>query len=413
MDDLYGKTGTKGLTAPPDAGKSHRNTFNTSGRLTPIGVANPLANPLSNPLETPTSSKVQNRQAGGTFPHNSSMSGRLTPIDTAVKAGRQPAGQGLLNVSSHNSSKLSGSHSGSNQTKTTFDSSHHELNSTQISPISAGARRPLVDTSSSSHHNGAPKMANGGPNSTKKKQNVSQLMLLTTEAGVKEMIQSLGLLSLVSLLLALGSLVFLLKIIPDGSEMGRKSQQSESGVNFLTAEESVTVYQVTVAMCALTLSLNLSCLLVCAIQFLFAAKLVKSSNGRLRTTKYLKKASLTRTCAIGGFFLSIPLFLIGIVLFTFLHFNETPAIVTSVVIGLGIVFCGGAVIHNVFVWQREKTVITKGNGTILNSTSTKELYKRASILGQSHIVLPHATLDLSNGFNGTITAKSLELSTLV
>ena len=62
---------------------------------------------------------------------------------------------------------------------------------------------------------------------------------------------------------------------------------------------------------------------------------------------------------------------------------------------------------------QEKTVITKGNGTILNSTSTKELYKRASILGQSHIVLPHATLDLSNGFNGTITAKSLELSTLV
>ena len=42
----------------------------------------------------------------------------------------------------------------------------------------------------------------------------------------------------------------------------------------------------------------------------------------------------------------------GIVLFTFLHFNETPAIVTSVVIGLGIVFCGGAVIHNVFIWQR-------------------------------------------------------------
>merc|ERR1719400_305843 len=394
--------------AQPDAAKTHRNTFNTSGRLTPIG----LANLLSNPLETPSSSKAQNRQAAGSFPHNSSMSGRLTPIDTAVKAGRQPAGPGLLNVSSHNSSKLSGSHSGSNQTKTTFDSSHHELNSTQISPISA-TRRPLVDTSTSSQHNGGLKMANGhGPNSTKKKQNVSQLMLLTTEAGVKEMIQSLGLISLVSLLLALGSLVFLLKIIPDGSEIGKKTHQSETGVNFLTVEESVTVYQVTVAMCALTLSLNLSCLLVCAIQFLFAAKLVKSSNGRLRTTKYLKKASLTRTCAIGGFFLSIPLFLIGIVLFTFLHFNETPAIVTSVVIGLGIVFCGGAVIHNVFVWQREKTVITKGNGTILNSTTTKDLYKRASILGSgSHIVLPHATLDLSNGFNGTITAKSLELST--
>merc|ERR1719150_140807 len=135
------------------------------------------------------------------------------------------------------------------------------------------------------------------------------------------------------------------------------------------------------------------------------------SNGRLRTTKYLKKASLTRTCAIGGFFLSIPLFLIGIVLFTFLHFNETPAIVTSVVIGLGIVFCGGAVIHNVFVWQREKTVITKGSTAILNGTLKDGTKSRA--LSQSHIVLPHATLDLSNGFNGTIMAKSLELSTLV
>lgn len=354
-------------------------------------------------------------------------SGRLTPIDTSnVKASRQfssGTGQGgggqngLLNVSSHNSSKLSSSHSGSNQTKTTFDSSHHELNSTQISPISA-TRRPLVDTSTSSHHNGGLKInvTNGGGgaphnNTTSKKpQNVSQLMLLTAEAGVKEMIQSLGLLSLVSLLLALGSLVFLLKIIPDGATSSRSA--TSDNVNLLTAEESVTVYRVTVAMCALTLSLNLSCLLVCAIQFLFAAKLVKSTNGRLRTTKYLKKASLTRTCAIGGFFLSIPLFLIGIVLFTFLHFNETSAIVTSVVIGLGIVFCGGAVIHNVFVWQREKTVIRKGSSTILNA-STKELYKRASILGQSHIVLPHATLDLSNGFNGTITAKSLELSTLV
>ena len=51
---------------------------------------------------------------------------------------------------------------------------------------------------------------------------------------------------------------------------------------FLSLVEWDTVYHVTVAMCALTLSLNLSCLLVCTIQFLFAAKLVKSSNGRLR-----------------------------------------------------------------------------------------------------------------------------------
>lgn len=370
MEDLYGKTGPNKLELSL-AGKAGR------GRLTPVESLGSKAGRQSEPRPA--------------FP----------PPGPPVMGG----GPGLLNVSSHNSSKLSSSHSGSNATKTTIDLSHHELNSTQISPIGSGARRPLVDTSTSSSH------INGGLNLTRQEAgkerksttaaNVSNFMLLSTEAGVKEMLQSLCLLCLVSLLLALGSLVFLLKILPGDPPAN----------NFLTQTESRTVYQVTVAMCALTLSLNLSCLLVCAIQFLFAAKLVKTSQGRLRTTKYLKKASITRTCAIAGFFLSIPLFLIGIVLFTFLHFHETPAIVTSIVIGLGIVFCGAAVIHNVFIWQREKTVSRKGSSTVLAS-SGKDTYKRTS-LGQSHIVLPHATLDLSNGFNGTITAKSLELSTLV
>lgn len=428
MEDLYGKTINKGL-APLDLGKSSSSrptNFNslTNGRITPVETNNKSA-----------------RQ-------QSAFSGRLTPIDTSLSSSKGGArvttghaghvsghvyssANGLLNVSSHNSSKLSSSNSGSNVTKTTVDLSHHELNSTQISPISArerelGARRPLVDSSHNSSHAANSSHVNGGLNLSRNTEtlsrtgnrerqtkagagNVSNLMVLTTESGVKEMIQSLGLLCLVSLLLALGSLVFLLKILPSPPVGGVVKDQ------FLASMLEVdTVYHVTVAMCALTLSLNLSCLLVCAIQFLFAAKLVKSPNGRLRTSKYLKKAAITRTCAIAGFFISIPLFLIGIVLFTFLHFNETPAIVTSVVIGLGIVFCGGAVIHNVFIWQREKTTLRKGSTAILNGTlKDVTMNKGSRSVTQSHIVLPHATLDLSNGFNGTITAKSLELSTLV
>jgi len=403
MEDLYGKTVNKSSIQGVELGKGSvrsNNFASLSGRVTPVESGN-------------KSARIQ-----------SAFTGRLTPIDTSINSnkggtvGRQAGNvysnqNGLLNVSSHNSSKLSSSNSGSNVTKTTNDLSHHELNSTQISPISA-TRRPLVDTShTSSIHNGGLNLTRGNETMTREKTrlkqgNVSNLMLLTTEAGVKEMIQSLGLLCLVSLLLALGSLVFLLKILP--SPPGSRDHSS-SGEQFLSLLELDTVHHVTVAMCALTLSLNLSCLLVCAIQFLFAAKLVKSANGRLRTTKYLKKAAITRTCAIAGFFLSIPLFLIGIVLFTFLHFNETPAIVTSVVIGLGIVFCGGAVIHNVFIWQREKTAQRKGSTAILNGTMKDGTKNRS--LAQSHIVLPHATLDLSNGFNGTIMAKSLELSTLV
>ncbi|KAL0134766.1 hypothetical protein PUN28_001499 [Cardiocondyla obscurior] len=47
------------------------------------------------------------------------------------------------------------------------------------------------------------------------------------------------------------------------------------------------------------------------------------------------------------------------ILYTFIQFHSTPAIVTSVFIGLGIVFCGCAMVHNVFVWQKEKTNAVK------------------------------------------------------
>ena len=96
---------------------------------------------------------------------------------------------------------------------------------------------------------------------------------MSKEAGVKGAIQSLGLLCLVSLLFALLSLVFLLKLSPATEERRQKLYQ----YNFLTASEYVAIYEVTLGMCALSLSLNLCCLLVCAIQFLLAVKLVKSS----------------------------------------------------------------------------------------------------------------------------------------
>lgn len=84
--------------------------------------------------------------------------------------------------------------------------------------------------------------------------------------GVKEMVSSLGLLCLVSMLLALLSVIFLLKISP-----------LTVTSSLISPEEFTIIYEVTVALCALALSLNLCCLLVCAIQFLFAVKLVKTS----------------------------------------------------------------------------------------------------------------------------------------
>ena len=106
--------------------------------------------------------------------------------------------------------------------------------------------------------------------------NVSRFIERTKEPGVREMLTSLGLLCLVSLLLALLSLIFMLKISPvtasDVKDLIRSDQ-----VTVISPEEYVLVYEVTLALCALSLSLNLCCLLVCAVQFLFAVKLVRDS----------------------------------------------------------------------------------------------------------------------------------------
>ena len=47
-------------------------------------------------------------------------------------------------------------------------------------------------------------------------------------------------------------------------------------------EEYTGVYEVTLALGALSLSLDICCLLVCSIQFVFAVKLVRAAHGRAR-----------------------------------------------------------------------------------------------------------------------------------
>ena len=215
------------------------------------------------------------------------------------------------------------------------DHSHHELENTQLSPITGRASRPnllsnspppipplinhtsngyasnpaannSVNTSRYSHRSNSQMNSttvNGGQhhvtsatgnnqtkngNNEKSKlnasallpANVSKFMLLSKEAGVRVTINSLGLLCLVSLLLALLSFVFLLKISPTGT--GNESSGSNYQFDFLSPSDFESLYEVTLALSALTLVLNLCCLVVCAIQFLFAVKLVKSTHGRHR-----------------------------------------------------------------------------------------------------------------------------------
>uniref|UniRef100_A0A2L2YLM3 Uncharacterized protein n=1 Tax=Parasteatoda tepidariorum TaxID=114398 RepID=A0A2L2YLM3_PARTP len=227
--------------------------------------------------------------------------------------------------------------------------------------------KPLLDISRTSIHPGSElDTSRRTPNITLK-DDVS-----TNEEherrAIYQMLASLALLCILSLLMSFLALFFLQKLGPMMSAVQtieppteRPSLKSAAVTKvpprkiIVTSEEYMTVYQVSVALSTLTISLDLCCLFVCCIQFLFAIKLLKAPQGDERTNKFLKRSAHTRILAIGGFFLSIPLFFTGVILFTFIHFNEIPAMATSIVIGLGIVFCGVASVHNVYLWQWEKT----------------------------------------------------------
>jgi Jiraiya len=189
-----------------------------------------------------------------------------------------------LSLQSHHSSRLNHSH------LSTLSTSKHSLggNSSSVSPGTAPLNHQHQTSLALVHAMTTPqlapppppKMANGGLHLARRAppppMHMTRVVAAATkvEPGVREMMTSLGLLCLVSLLLALLALIFLLKISPATEVAPRAAELS-----VVTFEEYVVVYEVTLALCALTLSLNLCCLLVCAIQFLFAVKLARTPHG--------------------------------------------------------------------------------------------------------------------------------------
>jgi hypothetical protein len=191
----------------------------------------------------------------------------------------RPTHHGHVRANGHLNLSLQSHHSRLNHSHlSTLSTSKHSLggNSSSVSPGTAPGLA-LV-------HTPAPpppvKMANGGLHLARRVPPAPVTRVVAKVAspgGVREMMTSLGLLCLVSLLLALLALIFLLKISPAAEVAPRATELS-----VMTFEEYVVVYEVTLALCALTLSLNLCCLLVCAIQFLFAVKLARAPQGSER-----------------------------------------------------------------------------------------------------------------------------------
>ncbi|XP_043226532.1 uncharacterized protein LOC122383814 [Amphibalanus amphitrite] len=233
---------------------------------------------------------------------------------------------------------------------------------------------------------------------------------LPRDARVKRMLCCLGLLCLSSLLLAILASIFLLKVTPlDVDEFSHLISGYRRAVD---AQQYIKLYEVTVALSALSVCLNLCCLLVCAIQFVLCIKLSKPPGNDDRTGAYLQESSPSRVFAMVGYFLSIPVFLTGVVLYTFLHFHSTSAITTSVFLGLGILFCGGATAHNIAVWHRVKhNRLARQRAVHLKASTPSRAEPVYGCRDPGSPGMPAATLDLSRQLANISNIH--ELSTLV
>nr|KAG5703658.1 hypothetical protein BaRGS_002532 [Batillaria attramentaria] len=77
-------------------------------------------------------------------------------------------------------------------------------------------------------------------------------------------------------------------------------------------------------------------------------------NAKTRSVKYLRECSSSRFIAVMGFFLSIPAFLVALMLAILLKLTPGPALTSCVMLGVGVLFCVLSVMQNVYHWRVEK-----------------------------------------------------------
>ena len=250
----------------------HQNPLN----LTSYHHQNSIHKPFQNPKEKVSQINSQHNILNTTKPQNIfNTSDILSP----------PPGMGERSFNlPHNSTLAPQANLCSSQNRSHNQSSNNSFFNASFIPTRNVNGQRVANMTSGQVDAGGPMSGYGGKlkmlNSSLIPANVSKFMQKSKEVGIKDGITALGLLCLVSLLLALLSLIFLLKLSPVTEERRRELYR----FNFLSAKEYVLVYEVTLGLCAIALSLNLCCLLVSSIQFFLAVKLVKSSpiHGRIR-----------------------------------------------------------------------------------------------------------------------------------
>ncbi|KAK7115784.1 uncharacterized protein [Littorina saxatilis] len=138
------------------------------------------------------------------------------------------------------------------------------------------------------------------------------------------------------------------------------TQNDDSAEESKSLETLPSLLEGAVAMATLVLVADLCCLMVCCMQCFFGSKLLTLREGEERSSKYLRECSSSRFIAVTGFFLSIPAFLVALVLVVVVKLHPGPALTSSVVIGVGGLFCILSVMQNLYHWRVEKTRADEG-----------------------------------------------------
>ncbi|XP_071476488.1 uncharacterized protein [Diadema antillarum] len=185
---------------------------------------------------------------------------------------------------------------------------------------------------------------------------LSRATLNSKELGVEKSITAMGILALIAIILSALSILLLIQF----NSIQDQDMTDETAVIGVTGTRWYSdVLDSAVVLVSFCLMLNLSCVVVCSGQCYFTAKMLKLPQGEERSYEFLKNTSGSRFLAVCSFFVSIPIFLIALCLLILLEFRTTPAIVSSALIGLAILFMIFSFGHNVHLWRREQTEINK------------------------------------------------------
>ncbi|KAH3840523.1 uncharacterized protein LOC127879359 [Dreissena polymorpha] len=117
----------------------------------------------------------------------------------------------------------------------------------------------------------------------------------------------------------------------------------------------LSVTEVATALSTFVVTLDVTCVFVCTVQCLIVVKLLKVNLGEERALKFVQDCSSFRFVAISGFFVSIPVFLVALVLYMVCTFSKAAAITATVILAVGVVFCVVSAVTNVYHWRVERS----------------------------------------------------------